>query len=296
MTRSVFIKIMLIGLLEPVLYNNLNYVGMMYTSASFAAAMSNTLPAIAFLLACIFRFEMVKIKDVRSQAKVIGTLATVAGAMVLSLVKGPIIELIWEKGRRNYDISEEGATSARNTIKGSLLIIIGCFSWASSIIVQAITLRTYPAELSLTAWICLASTVEGAALALIMERGKATVWSLHWDVKLLAVLYNGMVGIGVAYYIQGLIVKARGPVFVTAFSPLSLVFVAILASFILNEHLYLGRIIGAIVIIIGLYLILWGKSKDYESSSPSTSNDHQTTSAVQQAAVSDNCNQTAGMP
>lgn len=30
------------------------------------------------------------------------------------------------------------------------------------------------------------------------------------------------------------------------------------------------RVIGAIVIVAGLYFVVWGKSKDYESRSPST--------------------------
>lgn len=35
--------------------------------------------------------------------------------------------------------------------------------------------------------------------------------------------------------------KDRGPVFVTAFSPLCMVIVAIIASFILAEQMHLGR-------------------------------------------------------
>lgn len=38
--------------------------------------------------------------------------------------------------------------------------------------------------------------------------------------------------------------RTRGPVFVTAFNPLSMVIVAILSSFILSEILYLGRYIS----------------------------------------------------
>lgn len=46
---------------------------------------------------------------------------------------------------------------------------------------------------------------------------------------------------GIAYYVQGVVMKERGPVFVTAFSPLSMVIVAILSSFILAEQMFLGR-------------------------------------------------------
>lgn len=46
---------------------------------------------------------------------------------------------------------------------------------------------------------------------------------------------------GLAYYVQGIIMKDRGPVFVTAFNPLSMIIVAVLGSFILGEQMYLGR-------------------------------------------------------
>ena len=37
---------------------------------------------------------------------------------------------------------------------------------------------------------------------------------------------------GVAYYVQGIVIQERGPVFVTAFSPLCMVLVTVLGSFI----------------------------------------------------------------
>lgn len=43
---------------RPVLDQNLYYVGMTYTSATFASATANVLPAITFVLAIIFRFTL----------------------------------------------------------------------------------------------------------------------------------------------------------------------------------------------------------------------------------------------
>ncbi|PNX74008.1 auxin-induced protein 5ng4-like [Trifolium pratense] len=56
MTISIFIKIAALSLLEPVIDQNLYFLGMKYTTATFAAAMSNMLPAITFILASILRF------------------------------------------------------------------------------------------------------------------------------------------------------------------------------------------------------------------------------------------------
>lgn len=278
LTFSIFAKMMLLSLLEPVIDQNLYFLGMKYTTATFATAMSNILPALTFVMAWVLRMEKLKINSIRSQAKIVGTVATVAGAMLMTLVKGPVIEMFRAKGSSTHELHGTGLT-LKHSIKGSLMITVGCFSWAAFMNLQAITLRTYPAELSLTAWICILGTAQGAVVALIMERGKASVWSINWDAKFLAAVYSGIVCSGFAYYIQGVVMKDRGPVFVTAFSPLSMVIVAVMSSFILAEQMTLGRVMGAMVIVAGLYLVIWGKSKDYKSESLIT--DEQTTQAKQ---------------
>lgn len=266
MTLAIFTKIALLGLLEPVIDQNLYYLGMKYTTATFASAMFNIVPALTFLLAWIVRMEKVKLKSIHSHGKVFGTIATVAGAMVMTLVRGPMIPLSWTKGISATHQVING-TDVHSSIKGGLMITAGCFSYACFMILQAVTLETYPAELSLTAWICLMGTIEGSALALVMEKGKSSVWAINWDTKLVTVVYSGIVCSGLTYYIQGLVMKERGPVFVTAFSPLCMVIVAGMSTIILSEQMFMGRVLGAGIIIVGLYLVLWGKSKDYNAPS-----------------------------
>ncbi|KAM7254851.1 hypothetical protein ACFE04_020092 [Oxalis oulophora] len=269
MTLRIFIKIMLLGLLEPVIDQNLYFLGMKYTTATFAAAMYNILPAITFVMAYFSRLEMLNLRSIRSQAKVFGTATTVAGAMMMTMLKGPVLDLFWTKANTSYNNQQGAASNEPNLhhlITGAFMITIGCFSCACFIILQAVTLETYPAELSLTTWICLMGTIEGSIAALIMERGDYSIWAISWDTKLLAFCYSGIVCSGLGYYIQGAVMKEKGPVFVTAFSPLCMVIVSIMSSIILGEQMYLGRVIGAIVIIGGLYLVVWGKAKeDYKT-------------------------------
>jgi len=52
--------------------------------------------------------------------------------------------------------------------------------------------------------------------------------------------YQGIVTSSISYYVQGLVIKKKGPVFATAFSPLMMIIVAIMGSFILAEQIYLG--------------------------------------------------------
>lgn len=55
--------------------------------------------------------------------------------MVITLVKGPVFELIWTKGR-TYHEQQQGGTNLQHPIKGSIMIFIGCFSWACFMILQ----------------------------------------------------------------------------------------------------------------------------------------------------------------
>lgn len=51
---------------------------------------------------------------------------------------------------------------------------------------------------------------------------------------------QGIVTSSISYYVQGLVMKTKGPVFATAFSPLMMIIVAVMGSFILAEKIYLG--------------------------------------------------------
>ncbi|KAC9644538.1 hypothetical protein E3N88_45483 [Mikania micrantha] len=200
MTLSVFLKIMLLAQLEPVLDQILYYTGMKYTTATFAIAMCNIIPALTFFMAWIFRLETVNIKKSHSQAKIVGTLVTVGGAMVMTLINGAPIPLPWTGVSRVHQPLAMVAASQDQHIKGAIMITAGCVFWASFFILQ------------------------------------------------------GIIRSGASYYVSGLIMKVKGPFFVTAFNPFAHgdrgdpEFVYSRGT---NER---GKDIGASVIVIGLYL------------------------------------------
>ncbi|KAL1553932.1 WAT1-related protein-like protein [Salvia divinorum] len=257
-TLSTFIKILLLGSIDPVIGQNAFYAGLKYSSPTFTSAMCNLLSAITFLLAWILRIEKVKWKEIRSHAKIMRTLVTVGGAMMVTLMRGRAIELPWTNKADHTDGNE-----GEDPIKGALMITTSCLCYSSFYILQAITLKAYPAGLSLTAATCTLGTVIGTALTLGVERGNTAIWALGWDAKLLAYVM-GIFSSGMGYYLAGVVINAKGPVFLTAFSPLSLIIVAILSSFIFAEQMRVGMVSGAVAIVIGLYMVIWGKTKDHK--------------------------------
>lgn len=267
MTLPIFLRIVALGFLEPVLDQNLYNMGMKMTSTTFASATVNVLPAITFIMALIFRLEKVNLRKFHSLAKVIGTVITVSGAMVMTLYKGPAFQIIKGGGAINHHSNSNTSTtepSDQHWVVGTVMLISSCASWAGFFILQSFTLKKYPAELSLTAWICVMGIIEGSIASLIFERDYS-VWLIGWDSRLLACVYSGVICSGMAYYVQGVVTRERGPVFVTSFSPLCMIITAALGSLVLAEQVHLGSIFGAILIVCGLYTVVWGKSKDRQN-------------------------------
>ncbi|KQK05635.1 WAT1-related protein At5g07050 [Brachypodium distachyon] len=265
MTRSIFFQIFVLALLGPVIDQNFYYLGLKYTGPTFACAMSNILPAMTFVMAVIFRMEKIELKKVRCQAKILGTVVTVAGAMLMTLYKGPLMELAWTNrhgsGGAAAADAPAAAVDAKEWFLGSVFVIIATLAWAGLFILQTHTIKQYSAQLSLTTLICFVGALQAVVVTLVMDR-RPSIWAIGFDMNLLAAAYAGIVTSSLAYYVQGLVIQKTGPVFASAFSPLMMIIVAVMGSFILSEKIYLGGVLGGVVIVVGLYAVLWGKHKE----------------------------------
>ncbi|BAS94685.1 Os05g0493800, partial [Oryza sativa Japonica Group] len=274
MTWSIFFQIFILALLGPVIDQNFYYAGLKFTGPTFACAMSNILPAMTFVMAVIFRMEKLELKKVRCQAKIAGTLVTVAGAMLMTLYKGPLMEMAWSRhagaGVAEAPAAAAAAISGRDWFLGSMFVIVATLAWASLFILQTHTIKQYSAQLSLTTLICLVGTLQAVVVTFAMERRRPSVWAIGFDMNLLAAAYAGIVTSSIAYYVQGLVIQRTGPVFASAFSPLMMIIVAVMGSFILSEQIYLGGVVGAALIVVGLYSVLWGKHKETQEKQADT--------------------------
>ncbi|KAL0012315.1 hypothetical protein SO802_007423 [Lithocarpus litseifolius] len=207
------------------------------------------------------RMEKLDLKKLRCQAKLLGTIVTVAGAILISLYQGPMLGSKHNQTHEPYT-KDTTRTSGKNYFKGSILVIIATLSWSGLFVLQALALKTYKNhQLSLTSLICFVGTLQAIAVTFVVEH-KPSVWKIGFDMNLLAAAYAGIVTSSISYYVQGLVIKKKGPVFASAFSPLMMIIVAFMGSFILKEIFFVGGIVGSILIVMGLYSVLWGKHKE----------------------------------
>ncbi|GJN15431.1 hypothetical protein PR202_gb02346 [Eleusine coracana subsp. coracana] len=235
-------------------------LGLDNTSPTFASAIQNSVPAITFAMAAALRIEKVRLDRRDGVAKVVGTLACVAGASVITLYKGPTI--FGPTGSDHHQVVVgDGEMVMKNWTLGCVYLIGHCLSWSGWLVLQAPVLKKYPARLSVTSYTCFFGVIQFLIIAAFMERD-ADAWQFHSGSELFTILYAGFIASGVAFAVQIWCIDRGGPVFVAVYQPVQTLVVAIMASLTLGEKFYLGGIIGAVLIIAGLYLVLWGKSQE----------------------------------
>ncbi|KAF3965540.1 hypothetical protein ACB098_01G126200 [Castanea mollissima] len=240
-------------------------LGIQYTSAYFACAFVNMVPVITFLMALPFGLETLDIKCNSGRAKVLGTVVCIGGAILLTLYRGvPLFDHSHSQAvtqMMDHTIKLNSTKKTERWTLGSIALVVGTFFWSSWFLLQSTIGKRYPCQYSSTAIMSFFGAIQSAILSFSTNRN-LSAWSLNGKIEIMTVLYAGIIGSGMCYVVMSWCVKKRGPVFTAAFSPLVQIMAAMFDIPILHEKLYLGSILGSIVVIIGMYILLWGKNKE----------------------------------
>ncbi|GJT86568.1 WALLS ARE THIN 1-like protein [Tanacetum coccineum] len=220
---------------------------------------------IQFFLLAIVGIEKVRLDRKDGISKVAGTCFCIAGASVITLFKGPVIyspsPTLNAVREMSPVLQSLGDANGKSWTLGCLFLIGHCLSWSGWLVLQAPVLKKYPARLSFTSYQLFFGILQFIVLAGFMERD-LNAWLIHTGSELFSVFYAGVVASGIAFAVQIWCIDKGGPVFVALYQPVQTLVVALMASVALGEEFYLGGIIGAVLIITGLYLVLWGKSEE----------------------------------
>ncbi|XP_044474912.1 protein WALLS ARE THIN 1-like [Mangifera indica] len=261
-TLNLLLQFFLLALVGITANQGFYLLGLDNTSPTFASAIQNSVPAITFLMAAILRIEKVRLDRKDGIAKVLGTACCVAGASVITLYKGPTIYSPAPPLHQPTPMFVSlGDAKGKNWTLGCVYLIGHCLSWSGWLVLQAPILKKYPARLSVTSYTCFFGLIQFLIIAAFFERD-SQAWIFHNGGEVFTILYAGVVASGIAFAVQIWCIDRGGPVFVAVYQPVQTLVVAIMASIALGEEFYLGGIIGAVLIIVGLYLVLWGKSEE----------------------------------
>ncbi|KAL6884611.1 hypothetical protein ACP4OV_010547 [Aristida adscensionis] len=235
---------------------NISCVGLNYASATSASAVQNLLPVLTFFLAVVFRMESLNLRRFHGLVKFSGIVLCSIGVIVLAFYQGPELKSFINH-RLFHHASHANTNSSDKWILGVFLQSLAALMWALWAILQGHMLGEYPPKLfNITIQIAFA-TIQSFFMTLMMERDFSR-WKLSVDLGLAAIVYCGIT-FAILCYIQTWLIEKRGPVFLNMTVPLTLVITIVLAVLI-GEAVSLGSVISGVLMVGGLYNVLWGKS------------------------------------
>ncbi|RWR72848.1 WAT1-related-like protein [Cinnamomum micranthum f. kanehirae] len=234
LTLPLLCRFFFLGLTGITIMQNCVYTGISYSSPTLGSAMSNLIPAFTFVLAIIFRLEKLDIRSSRSQAKM---------------------------DLHHRQQSPHNSLKAENWVLGALFLATACLSASIWNIIQAGTVKVYPAEITIVAFNCFFGTIQCAIVSLFAEKDPSA-WKLRPDIELISIVYSAVFGSVVTICTQTWCINKKGPIFVAMFKPLGIAIAAIMGAIFLGDTLHVGSGIGALIIALGFYCVIWGQSQE----------------------------------
>ncbi|XP_076897461.1 WAT1-related protein At3g28050-like [Bidens hawaiensis] len=259
MNISLVSKIIILGIIGFTA-QTMGYTGIIYSSPTLASAISTLTPAFTFILAVIFRMETLSFSNKSCRPKLVGTIVSVIGAFIVTLYKGPkVIWGLWSSSSNSLSVSL--GASQPNWVLGSLFLIAQFILVPVWYIIQTQIMKEYPSELTVvffyTLVVSLLATIFGA-----FTEPDSSAWRIKPDIALASILCSGVFASCLNNIVHSWALRVKGPLFVAMFKLLSIVIAVVMGVIFLWDNLYLGSVIGAMIITIGFYTVMWGKAKE----------------------------------
>ncbi|XP_057800749.1 WAT1-related protein At5g64700-like isoform X2 [Salvia miltiorrhiza] len=205
--------------------------------------------------------EKLNVHTKAGKMKIAGAMLCFAGALTMALYKGESFNL------SIYNQHKILVKTHQNNTRGTMLLIGSCLSYGCWFILQVELFKVFPHRYSGTMIICIIASVQATLVGLCVDR-KPMSWRLGWNLQLLTIFYSGVLATAATFALISMAIIAKGPTYPSMFNPLSLIFILIIEAIFFAQDLYIGSLIGMVLIITGLYSFLWGRQKDMKAAPP----------------------------
>ncbi|KAG6713323.1 hypothetical protein I3842_05G145600 [Carya illinoinensis] len=193
------------------------------------------------------RFEKLDLRVKSSRARCIGTIASITGALIVTLYKGLRITVASLPIR--VEIGQQISTIQSNGLLEAFLLAFESFLHASKFNIQTWIIREYP--LGSTHRIC---------HHLIDCREDPNAWKLSLNMELIAIGYSNYL---ICVFLWAF--HEKGPMYVAMFNPLGKFIAVVMGVTFLGDPFILEGmlaplVIGAAIIVPGFYAVIWGQT------------------------------------
>ncbi|OEL28373.1 WAT1-related protein [Dichanthelium oligosanthes] len=245
-----------------VLAMGLHFYGLRATNPAYSVFFLNLIPVVTFVIAVLLRLEKLAVRTWAGRMKIAGTAVCVGGTMLGRLYQGKLLHL-WPTHLLKHHAAT-GVPAHHNMALGTVYLCGSCLAFALWFIVQVQVARVFPSKYLSTMLACLSGTVQALLIGAAVSRGRASSWRLAWDLQLVAVVYLGVFNTAATFCLISWAIARRGPIYPSMFNSLALVATMVLDSLLLGTEVSVGSLLGALLIVLGLYAFLWGKGREIQ--------------------------------
>lgn len=138
-----------------------------------------------------YSLETANMKTKAGRGKVLGTVACVGGAMLLTFYKGVALTDTSHSQAAAYTYQPNSFVSKQRAHKwtiGSIALVGGCLCWSSWFLLQSKIGKEFPAPYSSTTVISSLSCAQAATLSLVIKRD-VSLWALKGKFHIATVIY-----------------------------------------------------------------------------------------------------------
>jgi drug/metabolite transporter (DMT)-like permease len=225
--KNNFYSILLMSITSISIFNSVVYYSLNFTQVLNGALMISTIPILIVFISFIFRTEKINL------SQILGLILSITGVATI-ITRLDFIKII------NLDLN-----------KGDLWLLVAMLSWA----IYSTMLRTHKTELKYLSFMSVIVSIGLIFLfpQFLFEFYNHQVIRFNIPVFLITIYVVLFAGLG-SYILWNKAVVIVGPNKAGIFLHLMPVFSSFMAIFLLNEELMNFHIIGAIIIIMGIYL------------------------------------------
>ncbi|KAE8691542.1 DNA-repair protein UVH3, putative isoform 1 [Hibiscus syriacus] len=203
----------------------------------FSSALANLIPIFTFLL----------------------SYSAVTGAFVATLYKGPPL-LINSSSPSNF-LQQALFSQQTRWIIGGFLILLVCLWSAAWNVLQTATVKEYPDNMAIVFFFTFFITIQSLVFSVVLERNPSA-WTLKFTEEVAAILCTAIFGSLFRTAIHTWCLQKKGPVNVAMFKPLGIPVSSLLTVTFLADSIFLGRVIGLVIILVGFYTVIWRQAKE----------------------------------